>query len=96
MPEIPDFTNASWQEKRSDAQLMVSITDGKGTSMPQFGTKLRKEDVQALVAYIRALDPPAKQGQAPEGDFDKRFRQLQEEMKEPRRQFRALMAPPKR
>jgi mono/diheme cytochrome c family protein len=34
MPEIPDFTDASWQARRSDARLLASILDGKGKEMP--------------------------------------------------------------
>src|SRR5262249_26045223 len=29
LPEIPNFTEASWQARRSDAQLLASILDGK-------------------------------------------------------------------
>src|SRR5215831_18799060 len=35
-PEIPDFTAASWQARRSNAQLLVSILDGKGQTMPDW------------------------------------------------------------
>jgi hypothetical protein len=30
LPEVPDFTHASWQERRSDAQLLAGILDGRG------------------------------------------------------------------
>jgi mono/diheme cytochrome c family protein len=29
LPEIPDFTKSPWQARRSDAQLLASILDGK-------------------------------------------------------------------
>ena len=34
LPEIPNFTDAGWQARRDDAQLMASILDGKGDEMP--------------------------------------------------------------
>jgi cytochrome c6 len=40
--------------KKSDADLTASITAGKG-KMPAFGKKLKPEDIQQLVAFIRAL-----------------------------------------
>jgi mono/diheme cytochrome c family protein len=96
MPSIPDFTNESWQRMRKDALLVASILDGKGTNMPQFGDKLSQGDVRKLVAHIRALDPPgANQKDIPEGDYEKRFRRLQQELEELRKEFRTLAAPVK-
>jgi Cytochrome C oxidase, cbb3-type, subunit III len=40
--EIPNLTDASWQAKRSDAQLLASILDGKGTEMPPARAKSRR------------------------------------------------------
>src|SRR5262249_43969362 len=57
MPEIPDFTNTSWQARRSDAQLTTSILDGKGDDMPPFRRKIRKEQARGLVAHVRAFAP---------------------------------------
>src|SRR6516165_1336110 len=34
---VPDFTSRAWHERRSDAQLLVAILDGRGTDMPSFG-----------------------------------------------------------
>ena len=41
-------------QKQTDAQLTDIITQGKG-KMPAFGKKLKPEDIQQLVAFIRAL-----------------------------------------
>jgi cytochrome c6 len=41
-------------QKKSDAELTASITNGKG-KMPTFGKKLKPDDIAQLVAYIRAL-----------------------------------------
>jgi mono/diheme cytochrome c family protein len=41
-------------QKKSDAELAASITNGKG-KMPAFGKKLKADNITQLVAYIRAL-----------------------------------------
>jgi mono/diheme cytochrome c family protein len=41
-------------QKKSDAELTASITQGKG-KMPAFAKKLKPNDIVQLVAYIRAL-----------------------------------------
>lgn len=41
-------------QKQSDEDLKKIITDGKG-SMPGFGKRLDKTQIQDLVAYIRSL-----------------------------------------
>jgi mono/diheme cytochrome c family protein len=52
-PQIPDFTSGAWQKSRSDAQLLVSILEGKGKRMPPFHGRLDREKARALVAYVR-------------------------------------------
>jgi mono/diheme cytochrome c family protein len=54
---IPDFTSHKWHEQRSNAQLVVSIMDGKGKDMPAFGDKISQDQAQELVKYIRQFDP---------------------------------------
>jgi mono/diheme cytochrome c family protein len=96
--EIPDFRSEAWHGKKSDAMLTVSILEGKGTAMPAFGERLNHDQVQELVAFIRALDPPsedAEQSTAPvsknaPGDFDKRFSELRRQMEELRKQYYGL------
>src|SRR5205823_8338036 len=51
LPEIPDFTKPSWQKRRSDAQLMASILDGKGTDMPPERGEVSEEQARGLVAH---------------------------------------------
>ena len=41
-------------QKKSDAELTASITNGKG-KMPAFAKKLKADDITQLVAYIRTL-----------------------------------------
>src|SRR5271165_3513801 len=94
LSEIPDFTIASWQEQRADAQLMASILDGKGSDMPPQRGKIGEEQVRSLVAYVRAFAPTRKkpgrgeQAGSAMASFHERFRRLQEQQEELRRQFR--------
>jgi mono/diheme cytochrome c family protein len=92
MPEIPDFTSARWQHKRTKAQLTVSILDGKGTKMPAFADRLTKEEAHELAAYIRTLGPAqATEVIAPAADdLQKRFDELQKEFQRLRKQFEEL------
>ena len=60
------FTEGDTLNKLSDADLTAIITNGgpalqKSALMPAWGNTLSKSDVQALIAYIRAVaDPPSK------------------------------------
>jgi mono/diheme cytochrome c family protein len=90
-PEIPDFRNRSWQNSRSDAQLRVSIREGKGDQMPPFGTKLEDNQCRALVAFIRKFAPVRQPSQADSpGAFEQEFRRLQKEMEDLQEQYRAI------
>ena len=51
--KIPDLHSADVQ-KKSEADLKAIITKGK-EKMPSYETKLSKEQVDSLVAYIRDL-----------------------------------------
>jgi mono/diheme cytochrome c family protein len=48
-----DFHSAQVQQQ-SDAQLAGVVTEGRG-NMPAFGTRLSKDQIDALVKYIRTL-----------------------------------------
>jgi mono/diheme cytochrome c family protein len=97
-PAIPDFTAASWQAKRTDAQLLASILDGKGQTMPAFRikAKISEEQARGLVAHVRAFAPSKKksdlqQPNEPGADsFAGRFRCLEQECAALRQQFRQL------
>ena len=44
-----NFTDADWQQSKSDAELIDSVTNGKDDDMPPFGKKLSKEQIESLV-----------------------------------------------
>ena len=59
--KTPDFTDPKWQEGITDKEIVETIKNGKkGTPMPAFGDKLKDDEIQALVAYIRSLNSNKK------------------------------------
>jgi mono/diheme cytochrome c family protein len=101
VPQIPDFTSRGWQARRSDAQLVVSILEGKGARMPAFHGKIDEDGAQDLVSLIRTFDPtydPAAARRQPLSgeEFEQRFRQLEVELEELKKQFREVSAPPRK
>jgi mono/diheme cytochrome c family protein len=54
-PEIPNFTDPKWQARRSDAQLLTSILDGKGKKMPPRRGKISTEQARGLLTQVRAF-----------------------------------------
>jgi mono/diheme cytochrome c family protein len=93
LKQIPDFTSHKWQSSRSDAELLVSILDGKGSHMPAYRGKVSDAEARKLVADVRALDPtPAVKAAADDAsdDFERRFRRLQEELADLKKQFREV------
>jgi mono/diheme cytochrome c family protein len=91
-PTLPNFTNLGWQQRRSDAQMVVSILEGRGTRMPAFGDRLSRADARALVAHIRTLAPQEMVGvtEPANPDIHERFRELEEEFERLRKQFHEL------
>jgi hypothetical protein len=57
IPCVPDFTNTSWQESRSDAQLARIILEGRGAVMPPFRGTLTLEEAWAMARYLRTFVP---------------------------------------
>ncbi len=51
---IPDLTDPAWQSQRTDERIRAAILLG-GKQMPGFKDKLAKEDLEALVQFIRGL-----------------------------------------
>jgi cbb3-type cytochrome c oxidase subunit III len=59
--KTPDFTDPKWQEGITDGKIVETIKSGKkGTPMPPFSDKLKEEEIQALVKYIRSLNGEKK------------------------------------
>jgi mono/diheme cytochrome c family protein/uncharacterized membrane protein len=94
LPRIPDFTDASWQAGRSDAQLLASILDGKGTAMPPVRGKISEEQARGLIAYIKSFAPitgkSSQKRQEGPAQFGERYRRLQEHLDRLQEQFRKI------
>ncbi len=91
MPDIPDFTNATWHRGHTDAQLVVSILEGKGRQMPTWWGRVNDQQAADLVAYVRMFGPTrvAATGSAP-SDYSNQFEQLRQQWEELQQQVRAL------
>ena len=50
--EIPNFTDAAWQKKTTDAEMIKTIKEGH-KPMPAYKDKLSDDQIKALVAYVR-------------------------------------------
>jgi mono/diheme cytochrome c family protein len=50
--DMPDFTDAAWQKKANDAEMIENIKNGH-KPMPAYKDKLSDDQIKALVAYIR-------------------------------------------
>jgi mono/diheme cytochrome c family protein len=84
MPPIPNFTSASFQQDHTDAQIRISILDGKGTLMPANRGRVTEEQAGDLAAYVRAFGPRllVTKTQASDSEFEKAYRQLEEQWNE--------------
>lgn len=57
----PDFTDPKVQASISDKQMEQVIKNGKkGTAMPAFSGKLKDEEIQSVIKYIRSLNSEKK------------------------------------
>jgi mono/diheme cytochrome c family protein len=85
LPPIPDFTSPSFHKEHSDAQLLVSILEGKGTLMPANRGRVTEDQARALVAYVRTFGPsklPASRPRVSDSEFVKSFSQLEQQWNE--------------
>jgi len=51
----PDWTDPEWQQSRTDEQLIETITNGKDTRMPKFGTTLTADEIRAAIKFVRSF-----------------------------------------
>jgi mono/diheme cytochrome c family protein len=57
---VANLSLAKWQASRTDDQIRKIITEGKqDTLMRPFGDDLTKEEIDALVTYVRGLGKAA-------------------------------------
>lgn len=102
MPVIPDFTDPSWQQSRSNVQLRVSILEGKDRLMPANRGIVSDELAADLVTYVvRPFAPVAQttsvgtaSTEAASGDFEPEFNKLVKQFDDLQRQARTLASAP--
>jgi mono/diheme cytochrome c family protein len=76
LPPIPNFKDPAWHKTKQDAELLVSILNGKNTLMPPNVDRISRDEARDVLAYIRAFLPPRRDITVTESDFDRAFRQL--------------------
>ena len=88
---IPDFTLRTGKRSASDAALTASILEGKGRTMPPFGTRLDATGAVELVTYVRSFaGSRTDQGQGTSHRIQPRFQQLVAEIEALKRDYRGL------
>ena len=59
--KTPDLTDHKWQTSNSDKEMTEVIKNGKkGTPMPPFAEKLKDDEIEAVIKFIRTLDSSKK------------------------------------
>jgi cytochrome c oxidase cbb3-type subunit 3 len=52
---VPNFTDAAWHQKETDAKLIEGIKKGNPPKMPAYEKKLSEDEIKSLVAYVRTF-----------------------------------------
>jgi len=95
MPPIPDFTDVQWQKDKKDAQLLVSILEGKGTLMPANSSRITRDQARDLVAFVRSFGPARPPEKPPtDSEFEKSFRRLQQQYEQLEAELKKLEKKP--
>jgi Cytochrome C oxidase, cbb3-type, subunit III len=57
IPDVPDFTNTTWQGTRPDSYRTRVILEGRGAVMPSFRGTLTLEESAAMARYLHTFVP---------------------------------------
>jgi Cytochrome C oxidase, cbb3-type, subunit III len=57
IPDVPDFTNMTWQATRPDSYRTRVILEGRGAVMPAFRGTLTLEEACAMARYLHTFVP---------------------------------------
>jgi mono/diheme cytochrome c family protein len=94
LPPIPNFTDAAFQKSHTNAQLLTSILDGKGTLMPANRGRVTEVQARDLAAYIRSFGPKGSQpAEAGTDEFKKQFNTLQAQWDELNKELQTVSPP---
>lgn len=96
MPEIPDWTSEAFQRQHTDAQIRVSILNGKGVHMPANSTWVTEDQARDLVAYVRTFGPGGEQivTGASDAEFVEAVRRLEQQLDELHKQLQDVKGKP--
>jgi mono/diheme cytochrome c family protein len=96
MPPIPDFTTETFHLQHTDAQIRVSILDGKGTLMPANRGRITDEQARDLVPYIRSFGPAsfAVKPSSTDKEFDKAVTDLEKQLDELHKEMQKVKGKP--
>jgi mono/diheme cytochrome c family protein len=90
--QLPDFTSELFQKNHTDAQIRVSILDGKGPLMPANRGRVTEEQARDLVPFIRSFAPksfiPPRPG--PDAEFEREYRKLEQQLEELHKQMKNI------
>lgn len=53
--KIPDLSKADFFKDHPDKELLDAITNGKGRDMKSFSDRLEKEEIHAVLEYVKTL-----------------------------------------
>ena len=96
MPPIPDFTTELFHRQHTDAQIRVSILEGKGTLMPANRGRITEEQARDLAPYIRSFGPASlaiKPGTS-DKEFDKAVKDLEKQLDDLHKEMQKLKGKP--
>lgn len=57
--KMPDFTDPAFFTAKRPDELLEAVEKGKGRDMKGFADKLSKDEIQAVLAYVRTLEKKA-------------------------------------
>jgi Cytochrome C oxidase, cbb3-type, subunit III len=57
IPDVPDFTNSTWQATRPEAYRTRVILEGRGAVMPSFRGTLTLDEAAAMARYLHTFVP---------------------------------------
>jgi mono/diheme cytochrome c family protein len=96
LPVIPNFTDKAWQQEKSDAQLVISILEGKDRLMPAWSGRISDKQAAEIVRHVIRSFGPARPSQVkiPKGDFENQFDKLRRQQADLQQQFWAGFVTP--
>jgi cbb3-type cytochrome c oxidase subunit III len=99
MPAIPDFTSEAFHKTHTDAQMRVSILDGKGafpSVMPANRGRITEDQARDLVPYLRSFGPASfrPRPEVTDKEFEAEVLRLQRQLEEYRKEMQKLEKKP--